>query len=147
MAYFKEPSIAYIDSGDLANQEGMCSAFDLYQRDANGIFSELLSLRKPSEAIIRVMDCYLPPFLFGEWKKAGAFEQLKVWWDAFNGHVAQLVAEYHIPLVCVREALNGASGETNPVEYIGEDGWHTNERGAARIAKLHRELGYAPLTS
>jgi GDSL-like Lipase/Acylhydrolase family len=147
MTYFKEPSIAYINGGDSANQEGMRAAFDLYRRDADGIFMELLSLRKPLEAILRVMDCYLPPFLFWEWKKTGAFEQLKVWWDAFNGHVAQLAAEYHIPLARVREVFNGTSGETNPVEYIGEDGWHTNERGAERIAKLHRELGYAPLIS
>lgn len=145
MAHFKEPSMAYVNGGDLKDQEGMRAAFDLYQHDAGGIFSELLSLRNPSEAILRVMDCYLPPFLFGEWKKAGVFEQLKVWWDAFNGNVAQLAREFHIPLARVREAFNGADGDANPLELIGEDGWHTNERGAALIAQIHRELGYAPL--
>jgi hypothetical protein len=147
MAHFKQPSIDFINGGDLDNQAGMRAAFDLYRRDADEIFAELLSLRKPSEAMLRVMDCYLPPFLFGEWKKAGAFAQLKVWWDAFNGHVAQLATEYHIPLAHVREAFNGMSGEVNPLEFISEDGWHANESGAALIAELHRELGYAPITS
>jgi lysophospholipase L1-like esterase len=145
MSHFKEPSIAYVSGGDFSNQEGMRAAFGLYRRDADGVFAELLSLRKPCEAILRVMDCYLPPFLFGEWKKTGVFEQLKVWWDAFNGHVARLSREQNIPLARVRDAFNGANGDRGPLEFIGGDGWHTNERGAALIADLHRELGYSPL--
>ena len=147
MVHFKEPSINFINSGDMENQDGMSAAFALYQRDADGIFAELLSLRKPSDAILRVMDCYLPPFLFGEWKRAGIYEQLKVWWDAFNEHVARLADENNIPMARVRNAFNGTSGDVNPMEFIGEDGWHTNERGAALIAQTHRELGYAPLVA
>jgi lysophospholipase L1-like esterase len=147
MAHFQEPSIAYVNGGDWGNQEGMRAAFALYQRDADGIFVGLLSLRKPSETILRVMDCYLPPFLIEEWNKHGAYAPLRGWWDAFNRHVARLASEYVIPLARVRDAFNGISGDENPVEYIGEDGWHTNARGAARIAELHRDLGYAPLAS
>jgi len=145
MASFKEPSISYITRGDVENQDCMHTVFALYQKDAKGIFTELLSLRKPSEANLRVMDCYLPPFLFDEWKQHGMYQELKSWWEKFNDHVAQLASERNIPMARVRLAFNGPSGDVNPVEYIGEDGWHVNERGAALVAKLHRELGYAPL--
>ncbi len=147
MALFKEPSIVYVEeiSKGRDDHEGMTMALAQYQRDTDGIFPELHRLRNPSNTILRVMDCYLPPFLFGEWKRHGAFPQLKGWWDAFNGHVARLASKHAIPLARVRDAFNGTSGDENPVEYIGEDGWHTNESGAARIAELHRELGYAPL--
>ena len=145
MARFREPSIAYITRGDVENQDGMRAAFALYQQDAGRIFRELLSLRKPSEAILRVMDCYLPSFLFDEWNRHGMFQELKSWWEKFNDYVAWLASERDIPVARVRFAFNGPSGDVNPVEYIGEDGWHVNERGAALIAKLHCELGYAPL--
>lgn len=146
MAHFKESSIDLINNGrDLEHQAGMRIAFDLYRQDADGIFAELFLLRKPSDAILRVMDCYLPPFLFGEWERARALMQLKAWWDVFNGHVALLANEYDVPLARVRDAFNGTGGDVNPVEFIGDDGWHTNKRGAALIAQIHRELGYAPL--
>jgi hypothetical protein len=147
MAHFKEPSIAYIACGDVENQDGMSEACALYQQDAEGIFNELLSLRKPSEAILCVMDCYLPPFLFDEWKRHGMYQELKSWWEKFNDHVVRLASEREIPVARVRLAFNGPSGDVSPVEYIGEDGWHVNERGAALIAKLHCDLGYAPLAS
>jgi len=147
MAHFREPSIAYITRGDVEDQDCMRTAFALYQQDAEGVFTELLSLRKPSEAILRVMDCYLPPILFDEWKRHGMYQELKSWWEKFNDYVAQLASERGILMARVRLAFNGLSGDEDPVEYIGEDGWHTNERGAALIAKLHRELGYAPLAS
>jgi len=145
MSHFREPSIAYIARGDVGNQDCMRAAFTLYQQDAEEIFNELLSLRKPSEAILRVMDCYLPPFLFDEWKRHGMYQELKSWWEKFNDYIARLASERVIPVARVRLAFNGPSGDVSPVEYIGEDGWHANERGAVLIAKLHRELGYAPL--
>jgi hypothetical protein len=147
MAHFKEPSIAYIVYGDVENQDGMSEACALYQQDAEDVFNELLSLRKPSEAILRVMDCYLPPFLFDEWKQHGMYQELKLWWEKFNDYVARLASEKNIPMARVRLAFNGPSGNVNPVEYISEDGWHANEQGVTLIAQLHRELGYAPLAS
>lgn len=147
MAHFREPSIAYIARGDVGNQECMRAAFTLYQQDAKDVFNELLSLQKPSEAILRVMDCYLPPFLFAEWKRHGMYQELKSWWEKFNDYVTRLASERGIPVAHVRLAFNGVSGDENPVEYVGEDGWHVNERGAVLIAKLHRELGYAPFAS
>lgn len=147
MAHFREPSIAYIARGDVGNQECMRAAFTLYQQDAKDVFNELLSLRKTSEAILRVMDCYLPPFLFAEWKRHGMYQELKSWWEKFNDYVTRLASERGIPVAHVRLAFNGVSGDENPVEYVGKDGWHVNERGAVLIAKLHCELGYAPFAS
>ena len=147
MDRFKEPSIAYITRGDVENQDCMHTAFSLYQQDAEEVFNELLSLRKPSEAILRVMDCYLSPFLFDEWHRHGMYLELKLWWEKFNDYVTLLASEKGIPAAHVRLAFNGTSGDVNPVEYIGEDGWHANDQGAALIAQLHRELGYAPLAS
>lgn len=148
MAHFKEPSIAYVRgvSEGIENEDGMHKAFALYQRDANEIFKELLFMRSPAEAIIRTMDCYLPPFLFNEWERQGVYPILKSWWNKFNGCVTALASKHQIPLACVNLAFNGSSGNENPAGYFGKDGWHTNQEGAALIAQLHRDLGYAPFT-
>lgn len=145
MAYFKEPSLAYLSRGDVENKDCMPVAFALYQQDTEDVFKELLLLRKPSDAIFRVMDCYLPPFLFHEWKRRGVYRALKLWWEVFNDYVIQAAYEHQIPVARVCLAFNGSMGNVSPIDYIREDGWHTNERGAALIAQLHRDLGYAPL--
>jgi lysophospholipase L1-like esterase len=115
-------------------------ALKVYKEDTDAIFAELVSLRSPSDALIRTMDF---PLNVKELKATGAFEVINTYWQDANEYVIQVAGEHHIPVARVYAAFMGPNGDEDPMDkgYVF-DGIHPTEKGADLMAELFRELGY-----
>jgi hypothetical protein len=129
------------DCGGTDNQDCLREALKVYKADTDAIIAEIVSLRSPSEALIRTMDTH--QFMVKEWKAAGAFEVMNTYWQDANEHVIQVASEHHIPVARVYAAFMGPNGDEDPRDkgYVS-DGVHPTEEGADLMAELFRELGY-----
>jgi lysophospholipase L1-like esterase len=83
------------DCGGADNQDCLRAAFDTYKADTDAIIAEIVSLRNPSEALIRTMDTY--QFWVRESKEKGTFDTLNRYWRDANEHVIEEAARYNIP--------------------------------------------------
>jgi len=130
--------------GGTDNQDCLREALKVYKADTDAIIAEIVSLRSPSEALIRTMDTH--GFMVKEvkeWKAAGAFEVMNTYIQDANEHVIQVASEHHIPVARVYAAFMGPNGDEDPMDkgYV-YDGLHPTEEGADLMAELFRELGY-----
>ena len=133
--------------GGTDNQNCLRKALELYQAHVDGIISEIVSLRSPSEALIRTFDAhtYWP---VAETKANGTNDVLIYYWAAANDYLLEVAAEYQIPVARVYEAFNGTNGDEDPFEkgyvggYSGDDFSHPNTLGKEIMADLMRALGY-----
>lgn len=122
-----------------------------FKEDYEAIITEILSLRRGSETIIRTMDLYMP--YYGEWRERGIYDDCWRCWEAVNEIIHQVAAERGIPVASVYEAFNGPEHEEDPqdkgyVHTVGIGSWivgEINETGQALIADLFQELGYEPM--
>ena len=128
--------------GGTDNQDCLREALKVYKADTDAIIAEIVSLRSPSDALIRTMDTY--QFEVREFKAAGAFEVINTYWQDANEHVIQVASEHHIPVARVYAAFMGPNGDEDPRDkgYVVHDGVHPTEEGADLMAELFRELGY-----
>jgi hypothetical protein len=122
------------------NQDCLREALKVYKADTDAIIAEIVSLRSPSEALIRTMTIYQP--MVKELKAAGAFEVINTYTQDANEHVIQVASEHHIPVARVYAAFMGPNGDEDPMDkgYVYDD--HPTEEGADLMAELFRELGY-----
>lgn len=127
--------------GGADNQDCLQAAFDTYKADTDAIIAEIVSLRSPSEALIRTMDTY--QFWVRESKEKGTFDTINRYWRDANEHVIEEAARYHIPAARVYDAFMGKDGTEDPRREGLTDGLHTTHEGVTLIAELFRELGYA----
>ncbi len=127
--------------GGADNQECLRTAFETYKVDTGAIMAEIVSLRSPSEALIRTMDTY--QFVVKETKDTGTFDVINRFWRDANLHVLEQAARYNIPAARVYDAFMGTNGTEDPMEKnLVSDGFHPTPEGAILIAELLRELGY-----
>ncbi len=127
--------------GGTDNQDCLREALKEYKADTDAIIAEIVSLRSPSEALIRTMDSH--EFMAQDWKAAGAFDVINTYKQDANEHVIQVANEHYIPVARVYAAFRGPNGDEDPVDkgYV-YDGLHPTEEGADLVAELFRELGY-----
>lgn len=132
--------------GGVDNQDCLREALETYMADTDEIIAEIVSLRSPSEALIRTQDTY--QFQVRETKEDGIFEVINQYWKSANAHVIEVAARYDIPVARVYDAFMGIDGTEDPRDkgLIGADGIHTTTEGAVLMADLFRELGYEPLS-
>lgn len=139
--------------GGADNQNCLRSAVTTFKANWSGILTEVLSLRRVSNTIIRTMDIY-NPFVRADkaadtWPgdQGNDFVVLKPYLDEINSYIASSSAANGIPSVKVYRAFNGPNGDVDPgsLGYIAFDGYHPNGRGHQVIANLFRGAGYAPL--
>jgi hypothetical protein len=132
--------------GGTDNQDCFREALKVYKADTDAIIAEIVALRSPSEALIRMMDTH--EFMIKDWKAAGVFDVINTYKQDANKHVIQVASEHHIPVARVYAAFRGSNGDEDPMDkgYV-YDYLHPTEEGADLMAKLLRELGYeyAPL--
>ncbi len=123
------------------NQDCLRKALEVYKTDTDAIIAEVVSLRSPSEALIRMRDNYA--FIVKDTKARGKFEVVNTYWREANEHVIQVAAKYHIPVARSYAAFGGPNGDEDPVDkgYVS-DGFHPTEDGADILAELFRKLGY-----
>ena len=147
---FQRPAITFEigspgDCGGAENQDCLREALETYKADTDAIIAEIVSLRSPSEALIRTQDTY--QFRVRESKEAGTFEVINRYWRDANAHVIEVATRYHIPVARVYDAFMGINGTEDPRDkgLMVVDGFHTTSEGATLMAELFRELGYEPL--
>jgi hypothetical protein len=128
--------------GGVDNQDCLRGAFETYMADTDEIIAEIVSLRSPSEALIRTQDTY--QIKVRETQASGTFEIMNGYWREANAHVIEVATRYDIPVARVYDAFMGEDGIEDPRDkgLLLADGVHTNSEGATLMAELFRELGY-----
>ncbi|MFO7882036.1 MAG: SGNH/GDSL hydrolase family protein [Kosmotogaceae bacterium] len=130
------------DCGGDDNQDCLREAFNTYKSDTDGIIAEIVSIRSPSEALIRTMDTYI--FNVGLLREHDLFKIIRKYWQDANSHVIEEAAKYNIPAARVYYAFMGGSGNEDPMEKdLVYDGFHTTEKGITLMVELFRQIGYA----
>lgn len=113
-----------------------------YKRDVEAIFATLVALRPPSKALIRATDTW--QFNYRAMHKVGLYAVIKPYWQRYNAIVHKVAARYRIPVVHAYAAMNGATGNKDPIAagYVSTDEFHLTVKGHLLLAKLYRNLGY-----
>ena len=116
-----------------------------YRAETDAIFTELVALRDPSEAIIRVTDVW--QFLWPTLHDLGIYDIVRPAWQAMNQAVADAAARHQIPLVRAYDAFTGPDGERDPVAAgdVQADELHLTQQGSERLVDLIVSLGFEPL--
>lgn len=116
-----------------------------YRADADAIFTELVALRDPADAIIRATDVW--QFLWPMFHDLGIYDTVRPAWQAMNQAVADASARHGIPLVRAYEAFTGPDGERDPVAAgdVQADEFHLTPQGSERLVELIVALGFEPL--
>ena len=124
------------------NEDCLRDCLATFKADVTAIFAELVSLRSPSEALIRVHDVY--QFGTSRSQVNGTFDVLNSYWLEGNSHVHATAAIYGIPVANVYDAFMGADGRQPPEEQglVQADMIHTTPEGQQLIADLLLEFGY-----
>jgi hypothetical protein len=92
--------------GGADNQDCLRQASKQFEADTDAIIAEIVSLRSPSDALIRTFDAhtYWP---VAESKQKGVFEGLNRYWQAANEYLIKVAGEHGIPVARVSQAFNG----------------------------------------
>lgn len=108
----------------------------------DGIIAEIVSLRRPSDALIRMQDTW--QIKVKETKASGSFEMFRAYWRRANAHVIEVATSHDIPVARVYDAFMGQDGIADPRDQglVGSDGLHPTSDGSTLMAELFRELGY-----
>jgi hypothetical protein len=135
---FGEPG----DCGGVDNQDCIQEAFSIYMTDTEEIIAEIVSLRRPSEALIRIMDTW--QLKVRETKETGSFEMYNAYWREANDHIVEVATSYGIPVARIFDAFMGEDGVEDPRDLglVGSDGLHPIQDGIDLMAEIFRNLGY-----
>lgn len=135
---FGEPG----ECGGVNNQDCIEEAFSKYKSDTDEIIAEIVSLRSPSDALIRIMDTW--QIKVTETKTRGSFEMYNEYWRDANAHIIDVATSYGIPVARVYDAFMGEDGIEDPRDLglVGTDGLHPTKEGSDLMAELFQNLGY-----
>jgi hypothetical protein len=130
------------ECGGEDNQDCIQEAFSIYMADTEQIIAEIVSLRKPSEALIRIIDTW--QLKVRETKGTGSFGMYNQYWREANAHIVDEASIYGIPVAHVFDAFMGEGGNEDPRDLglVGSDGLHPTKDGSDLMAELLRDLGY-----
>lgn len=132
-----------------ATPETSASCFDeavtLYKPDVEAVFEELVALRDPSEAMIRVTDVW--QFLYPTFTAAGVYDAVRPRWQEMNQAVHEAAAQYGIPVVPAYAEFTGPVGDRDPVASgdVQDDELHLTSQGVEGFVDLLVSLGFAPV--
>lgn len=123
----------------------MDEAVALYTPDVEAVFEELVALRDPAEAMIRVTDVW--QFLYPTFVAAGTYDVVRPRWQEMNKAVHDAAAKYGIPVVPSYAEFSGQGGDRDPVASgdVQDDQFHLTQQGAARFVDLLVSAGFAPV--
>src|SRR5262245_51665949 len=138
--------------GGADNQDCLRAAVLTFRAKFNAILDAIVSLRSPSNTIIRTMDIYNPFVTVDQAQdtlpndQGNDFQVINMYLDDFNRIIADAAAERNILVAPVHRAFNGENGHEDPRAkgLIADDGVHPNNEGHLRIAELLRDLGFSP---
>jgi len=138
--------------GGTDNQDCLRAAATTFRANFNAILEAIVSVRSPSNTIIRTMDIYNPFVSVDQaqdtWPgdQGNDFQVINMYLDDFNITIANAAAERDILVAPVHLEFNGPNGDEDPRAkgLIADDGVHPNNEGHLRIAELLRDLGFSP---
>jgi hypothetical protein len=136
---------AFGDPGECGgedNQDCLQEAFATYAADTEAIIHEVVSLRSPSEALIRMQDTW--QIKVKETQESGSFQMFNAYWREANARVIEVAGRYDIPVARVCDAFMGQDGITDPRDQglLKADGLHPTTEGSDLVAQLFCGLGY-----
>ena len=129
--------------------EEQASCFDegvaLYEPDVEAVFEELVALRDPADAMIRVTDVwqmFYPTFVAG-----GTYDVVRSRWQEMNEAVHAQAGKYGIPVVRSYDEFSGPDGDRDPVasEDIQDDEVNLSPQGVDLFVDLLVSGGFAPV--
>jgi hypothetical protein len=129
--------------GGSDNQDCLRESLNTYKEHVDAIIAEIVSLRSPSDALIRTFDAYTY-WSVNDSKTIGTFDVVNQYWQEANDYLIQVATENHIPVARTNEAFNGPNGDEDPVEkgYVKEDAVHPTDKGMELMAEIMRAVGY-----
>ena len=136
-----DPGGGTVETAEACMAEGSAA----YRADVGPIFDELVALRDPSEAMIRVTDVW--QFFYPTFQAAGTYDVARSTWREMNGAVIGAADQHGIAVSRAYDAFTGPEGDRDPVaagDVVGDE-VHLTDQGQARLADLIVELGFAPL--
>lgn len=130
------------DCGGEDNQDCLRECLAIYKDDTNAIFEELVSLRSPSDALLRAHDVH--QFYTKLLQEKNKFDVINGYWREANAHVVAVAEKYDIPCAHVYDAFMGEDGRQPPEDngLVWSDMIHTSQEGAQLLADLLHQLGY-----
>jgi lysophospholipase L1-like esterase len=133
--------------GGADNQDCIRAAIATLKTNWNAIVAQILSLRSPSNTIIRTMDYYNPAVDLA--RAFGVLHIIKPYLEEMNRFVFLSAVNNRIGCARVYLAFNGVNGEADAGRrgYLSADGIHPNELGHDILASELRALSYAPLVT
>jgi lysophospholipase L1-like esterase len=133
--------------GGADNQDCVRAAVANLKTNWNAIVAQILSLRSPSNTILRTMDNYNPAVDLA--RAFGVHEIIKPYLEDINRFIFLSAVNNRIGCARVYQAFNGINGESDAGRrgYLSSDGIHPNELGHDIIASEFRALGYQPLVT
>ena len=133
--------------GGADNQRCLGEAIALFKSNWNAIIAQILALRSTSDTVVRTMDIYNP--VVNLLKLYGVFAQVKPYLDDINRHIHLTASANRIHVARVYREFNGPNGDQDAGAkgYISSDGIHPSPAGHDAVARLLRELYFAPLAT
>ena len=116
-----------------------------YTPDVEAAFEELVALRDPAQAMIRVTDVW--QFLYPTFVAAGTYDVVRPRWQKMNKAVHDTAARYGIPVVPAYAEFTGPDGDRDPVASgdVDYDEIHLTPQGVDRFVDLLASGGFAPV--
>lgn len=113
-----------------------------YRELLDEIYDEIWRQRNGEPVVLRAVDFYNPAI--SAWSEAGIETECVAALEAMNLTIAEAADAGGATLVSVADLFNGPSHTEDPREkgYISSDGIHTNDDGAAAIAKALAGAGF-----
>jgi lysophospholipase L1-like esterase len=133
--------------GGSDNQDCIRAAVANLKTNWNAIVAQILSLRSPSNTVLRTMDNYNPAVDLA--RTFGVLHIVKPYLEEINRFIFLSAINNRIGCARVYQAFNGVNGEADAGRrgYLSADGLHPNELGHDIIASEFRALSYAPLVT
>jgi lysophospholipase L1-like esterase len=133
--------------GGADNQDCLRATVASFKTNWNAIVAQILSLRSPSNTIIRTMDYYNPGVNLA--RLFGVLPVIKPYLDEVSRFIILSSINNRILPARIYLAFNGLNGELDAGArgYLSSDGIHPNDVGHDIIAAQFRALGYGPLVA
>jgi len=119
--------------------------FEQYESDLAAIYDEIFAIRDGAPVILRTADWYMPWGPLQTWTECEHGDVCRQCWRNFSDAIHRVAERYNVPVAGLLDAFSGAElNEQFPKEFTADD-VHPNADGAAAIAAVLGDLGYAPV--
>lgn len=118
-----------------------------YESALTEFYQQVWRLRQGKPTVVIAFDLYVP--VISEYRAAGTEQMCREYFEGFSGAIRRAATANGFTFVSVYDALNGPLHDQDPraLGYIGDDGVHTTDKGAQRIARALAAAGFTWVTT